>query len=605
MRKSESHQKEIKQVSTPPKNWRKGLREWWQDYRWLMWTFSVLFVIYLGYSGFREYYLSIYEICSPLDIFYRTLQLFVLDSGALTPPINLKLELARLLAPAISVIAATNVLIAIFSEQFQLFKIRFLRRHIIVCGLGNKGLLLSRKFKDHGKNVVVIESDEENDNIKECRDKGIIVLSGNAMAPYILRRAGLKKARYLFSVCGQDNINAEIAFQARELLTGKKSKPLTCVVHITDPQLCRLIKEREFETEKNSAFRLEFLNLFDQAAKALINLFNPFAERKELQSLPPHLLIVGAGRMGESLVTHTAKEWTELAGKAHKKFKISIIDKSAKQKKDLFYLRCPQLDKICQLIPLEMDIKSLVFESGNFLFNKSKECIFTIIYVCLNDDSFALSTSLILHQQLRKYDIPIVVQMNSESGLADLVHGESHGLGRLHSFGLLDRVLKPELLLLGTHEILARAIHKEYCRVQSANGETLESNPSLVPWNELPESLKESNRRQADNLGVKLKEINCFIVPMIDWNADLVEFTPEEIELMAKMEHDHWMEERQKDGWEYAPGPKDIIKKKSPSLIPWDELSRKEKEKDRNPVRNIPGFLAKAGFQIYRRGKKY
>jgi hypothetical protein len=526
-----------------------------------------------------------------------------LDFDSTISNLNLKLELARWLAPIISAITAANVFIAIFSEQSQLLKLRFLRNHIIICGLGNKGLLLSLKFKDYGYNVVVIELDEENDNIKECRNKRIPVLNGNAMAPYILNRAGIKKASYLFSVCGQDNINAEIAFVARESLTGKKSKPLTCVVHITDPQLCRLIKEREFETEKNNTSRLEFLNLFDQAAKALINFFPPFADRKGLQSLPPHLLIVGAGSMGESLVVHTAKEWTELRGKAHKKFKISIVDKSAEKKQKLFYLRYPRLKETCEINPLEMDIDSPQFEEGKFLFSSIGECNLTIIYICFDNESFALSTALTLHQRLRKHDIPIVVRMNNETGLADLIKGETHGLSRLHGFGLLDRVLVPELLLMGTHEILAQAIHEEYLQDQLAKGETQKSNPSLVSWDELPETLKDSNRRQAGLLGVKLNKIGCYIVPMTDWNAEPIEFDSEEIEKMAVMEHEDWVEERKRDGWEYTPGQKDIKKKKSPFLVPWEELPEEEKEKDRNPVRKMPDFLAKAGFQIYRKEK--
>jgi hypothetical protein len=605
MRRPRSHQKETKQVSISPQNWRKGLKQQWQDYRWLMWTFSVLFVIYLGYSGFKDYYLSISEIWSPLDNFYRTIQLFVLgfDSTIINP--NWKLELARWLAPAIAAYTAFRALVVIFREQFQLLKIRFLRNHIIICGLGNKGLLLSQKFKDQWKNVVAIELNEENDNIKECRDIGAIVLVGNATASYILRKAGLKKAKYLFSVCGADSVNAQIAVQSRKLLTMKvkKSKPLTCIVHIVAPELSRLIKEREFETEKNDAFRLEFFNLFDQAANTMINAFPPFDYKKEHHTIFPHLLIVGAGRMGESLVVNTATRWLNLKSKTNKKLKISIIDKAANQKKNLFYLRYPGLEQICQLIPQEMDINSPKFESGGFLFNSNRECDLSIIYICLDNDSFALSTALTLYQRLRLYDIPIVVRMNSETGLTDLIQGESHGLGRLHSFGLLDRVLKPELLLMGTHEIIARAIHEEYLKDQFEKGETVERNSSLVPWDELLGSLKESNRRQADYLGVKLGKIGYYIVPMIDWNAGLVEFTIEEIERMAKMEHDHWVEERLKEGWRYASGPKNSKKKRSPFLVPWEELPEEEKEKDRNPVRNIPDFLAKAGFQIYRREK--
>jgi hypothetical protein len=584
MRRSKSNQKEIKHLSAPQKRLGKRLKQWWQNWQWSVMLLGVVIVFVLGYFGFSE----LKKGFSALDKLYRILQLFVLSFDTTIIDVNLKLEIARWLAPAIAAYTAVRALALIFSEQLQLFKIRFLRSHIIICGLGNKGLLLSQKFIDYGK---------------ECRDIGALVLVGNAVTSHILRRAGLRKAKYLFPVCGQDSINAEVAVQARKLITGKRGKPLTCVVHIIDPQLCRLIKEREFELEKNDAFRLEFFNLFDYAARTIIDLFPPFNVQEKLQSPVPHLLIIGVGRLGESLMVKIVKRWMELPDKPHEKLKISVIDKAAKKRQKLFYLRYPRLVERCELIPLEMDINSPEFEGGSFLFNSSGECGMTIIYICLDNDSFALSTALTLHQRLRKYNVPIVVRMNSEAGLTDLIQNGTHGLGRLQGFGLLDKVLNPELLLMGTHEILARVIHDEYRGQQLEKGETLESNPSLVPWDELPEGLKESNRRQADSLGVKLGKIGCYIVPMTDWNADPIEFTPGEIEMMAEMEHEDWMDERLTDGWEYAPGPKDINKKKSPSLIPWNKLSEEEKEKDRNPVRQMPTFLEKAGFQIYRREK--
>ncbi len=607
MKKPEPNEKVKNKHDSRKKCWGKTLKQWWQDYQWSVWAFFVLFVIYLGYSGFREYYLSISEIFSPLDIFYRTLQLFVLESGALKPPINLKLEFARWLAPAISVIAAANVLIAIFSEQFQLLKLRFLRNHIIICGLGEKGLLLCQMFKNHGFQVVVIEQNEKNNKIKQSRDNGSIVLVGNATLPFILSKSGLDKAKHLFAMCGSDGINAEIAILAREFTTttAKRKKALNCTVHIVDPQLCRLLKEREFETEKNDMFRLEFFNLFDQAAKSLLDTFPPFDQKKAPQASSPHLLIIGAGKLGERVVLHAAKRWKDLPITTQEKLKISIIDKAAERKKDFYYLRYPYLEKVCQIIPLEMDIESKDFEKNHFLFTEKdkKECKPGIIYICLDNDSFALSVALSLHQRLRDHDIPIVARMARESGLTSLFAGKAHGFHRLHVFGLLDRVLKPELLLMGTHEILAHSIHQEYLRNQSALGDTPETNPSLVPWEKLPESLKESNRRQVDYLGVKLKQIDYYIIPMTALNTELIEFTPEEVELMSKMEHDHWMEERLRTGWKYAPGPKDNEKKTHPSLISWEKLSEPEREKDRNTVREIPAFLEKAGFQIYQREK--
>ena len=121
----------------------------------------------------------------------------------------------------------------------------------------------------------------------------------------------------------------------------------------------------------------------------------------------------------------------------------------------------------------------------------------------------------------------------------------------------------------------------------------------MVSWNELPEGLKESNRHQADHIGIKLKAIGCGIISLTDWDAKLFEFTKEEVERMAEMEHERWNAERLREGWTYAPGLKDVDRKTSPHLVPWDKLSEDIKEYDRNTIRGLPSFLARAGLQIY------
>jgi hypothetical protein len=344
---------------------------------------------------------------------------------------------------------------------------------------------------------------------------------------------------------------------------------------------------------------LEFFNLFDYAARSLIETFPPFEVHDGKVKTSPHLLIVGIGNMGESLIIHTARKWLDLPNKPGLKFKISILDRAAEQKKELLYRRYPGLEEVCQLVPLQMDINSKEFEEGGFLIDENEMYSLCIIYICLGDDSFALSTALVLNQLLREQKIPIVVRMEREAGLAPLVEGDSHGFANIRVFGLLDRVLKPELLLMGTHEILARFIHQEYLRDQLVKGEILRSKASLVYWDELPEGYKDSNRRQADYLGVKLATIGCYIIPASGLKTDPIKFAHGEVELMAKTEHEHFMEERIKDGWRYGT-EEDVKRKISPVLVPWDKLTEEEKDKDRNPVREMPRFLARAGFQIFR-----
>lgn len=562
---------------------------------------GVIIVFVSGYFGFQK----TGEANSLWEILYRILQLFVLEFNVpAAAEVNLELHIARFLASFLSVYTAVSALILIFHERLQLIKLRFKRGHIVICGLGTIGMLLTRKFLSAGEKVAVIEIDEENDYIDECRNNGAAVLVGNAAAPYILLQAGIERASHLFSMCGQDNTNAEIAIQTRQLLAGRRKKPMTCVVHIKDPKLCRSIKEREFGAEKNAAFRLEFLNLYDRAAKILVKSYSPFPDKGSVPVLLPHILIIGAGNMGESLVVELVKNWHDRPDRGDRKIKISLIDRAAREKQALFYIRYPGLPVVCDIVPLDMEIGSPAFEAGQYLFDDNRQCGLTAVYICLDEDSLVISTALALNHVLRDNDLPIVICLNSRTGLAELIHDDAHGLKRLHTFALLDAVLDPEFLLLGTHEILARAIHDEYLREQRAKGDTPEKNPSLVPWDELPETLKDSSRRQADYLAVKLSKIGCSIIPMSDWNALTIQFSDEEIEIMAQMEHDDWLEERLQDGWVYTPKQKDNRRKKHPSIISWEDLPESEKEKDREPVREMPHILEKAGFQIVRQVHK-
>jgi hypothetical protein len=207
-----------------------------------------------------------------------------------------------------------------------------------------------------------------------------------------------------------------------------------------------------------------------------------------------------------------------------------------------------------------------------------------------------------LYRQLGYRKIPVVARMTLNSGLATLLREETHrpdAFEKLHAFGLLDRTCTPEILLGGANEIIARAIHADYVQHQKSKGETPRMNPSLVSWEDLADYLKESNRQQADHIGVKLKTVGCSIAPLTDWDADLFQFTQEEVEKLAEMEHERWFEERSRNGWKYGKD-KNIKRKISTDMIQWDRLTPEAKEKDRNTVRALPAFLEKAGFKINR-----
>lgn len=90
------------------------------------------------------------------------------------------------------------------------------------------------------------------------------------------------------------------------------------------------------------------------------------------------------------------------------------------------------------------------------------------------------------------------------------------------------------------------------------------SNPSMVPWEALPEDLKESNRRSVDDILARLKAIGCNIMPLNDWGIPQVEFSAEEVEKMSIMEHDRRVRERMLQGYKMLQAPRTLLIRPAP-----------------------------------------
>ncbi|HEV8600555.1 MAG TPA: RyR domain-containing protein [Gemmatimonadales bacterium] len=160
----------------------------------------------------------------------------------------------------------------------------------------------------------------------------------------------------------------------------------------------------------------------------------------------------------------------------------------------------------------------------------------------------------------------------------------------------MNRDREPEPLTPAVREQLARAIHERYRRNQRDRKPA--SDPAMQPWDTLAETLKHSNRDQAADIANKLGAIGCRITPAGERPA-APPFTRDELERLAMLEHARWVAERREAGW--MPGPrKDVDRKLTPYLVPWDELTEIVREVDRDAVRAIPDVLAEAGLQISR-----
>jgi len=158
-------------------------------------------------------------------------------------------------------------------------------------------------------------------------------------------------------------------------------------------------------------------------------------------------------------------------------------------------------------------------------------------------------------------------------------------------------------------EKLAEAAHEVFCDGLRAKGyrygpvtrDRDKEHSSLKPYSKLAEEEKQQNRNNVQDIPRKLASIG-YAMRLCYRNEPTAEFSKDEVENLAKMEHDRWMQ--QKLAATARRGKTiDQAKTRHKDLVPWDQLSQGGQDKDRALVKGIPRILAKAGYTVVKRSK--
>lgn len=143
-------------------------------------------------------------------------------------------------------------------------------------------------------------------------------------------------------------------------------------------------------------------------------------------------------------------------------------------------------------------------------------------------------------------------------------------------------------------EIMARSIHNYY----NERTAIIRPDEKLIPFEELSEEKKESNRRQARGIPNKLRHIGCVLRPIGAPGSPVTSFPLRTVEMLAEIEHAEWMGEKILHGWTYDP-VRDEQKKHNAYLIDYNSLEEPIKEYDRDTVRHMPEVIKACGYAIY------
>lgn len=147
---------------------------------------------------------------------------------------------------------------------------------------------------------------------------------------------------------------------------------------------------------------------------------------------------------------------------------------------------------------------------------------------------------------------------------------------------------------------LAHAVFESYNALRREQGKPVDckrmedQSPDLI----------RSNYAQAEHIPVKVRALGYELEPKSECDSKRVVTTlsDQQIEILARLEHERFVEERIAAGWtqDDQATSSDPSKKTSPYLVPYDQLEDHIKEYDRNTARSIIPLLNQAGLAMVR-----
>ena len=164
----------------------------------------------------------------------------------------------------------------------------------------------------------------------------------------------------------------------------------------------------------------------------------------------------------------------------------------------------------------------------------------------------------------------------------------------------LERLERAHEENLGSMEgAIARAIFDNYNAHLQEDGEQVK----YPDFDGQPAESRYSNYAQAASFVANVWRLGLEIVSAerADAGTLLESFSDDQVGLLARWEHERWMDERLELGWTFGRTPdgrSDFANRVSPSLVPYDELDPKMRAYDERPMREMISILRSRGLAI-------
>ncbi|HVN94475.1 MAG TPA: NAD(P)-binding protein [Terracidiphilus sp.] len=502
-----------------------------------------------------------------------------------------QLVIAQIMVPGIALFSAGQLFLTSVRKNLRTAMARRKSNHSIVCGIGDVGMQIVQNLRAAHHLVVAIDLEGDSPNAATCEKAGVPVLQGDAKSPHVLIAAGIRRAQTAVVCTGSDSENMDIALQINAIHSQpplRKNGAIKVLAELRNDWMHKRLIASDKRSLGSAHVDLRLFNSFNSAARMLI---------KRLR-LPPSpefeartFVLVGFGAYGREIALQLIRSSPVALGE---RLKIVVFDQEADAAKEKFLITNPSAAEMAtiefvtaKVAPGSVDLARVVepaLESAGPLLG---------VALALGDDETSLCAALEMRSLLDRkgfVHVPVYVRLEHYRRLGEVVRtieDISAFADRLQIFGTLEETLSADVLIGFRLDAFAQALHEDY-RQRSQAAINPQAN---VPWHDLPEFMKMSNRWRADHTPLLMELAGLHLEPNVA-APPVLALSKDQIELLARLERRRYCIERGLIERRFGSAQRQ-------SMPEWDELTEEQKESERNEAARLPEIMATLGIRLH------
>jgi hypothetical protein len=472
---------------------------------------------------------------------------------------------ARFLAIFTLIYTILLALVSVLRDRFFQTRVRRMHGHSILCGLGEVGNAIVRNCKDKHK-LVIIENDPENENLEQYRKEGIKVITGNALDPEMLIKAGIEHASLLYALTGDDFSNLTVIRNAKTIfrnlrlnqkfklaanidscnLKSAATKEICSKNDEVEPPLMHLLnayynyaiersnaalsgnadpaKDKDWESLKkallayipvdypdrmNPDFEVKLFNINELSARYIFRRYAPdsFSPVTDPNSEPVHILFLGYSQMGEELLKLCIQNCQFINCK---NTKITILYQEADLAEIKVLTKHKNISRLIDLQFLKLNPHHLTL--SNLALNGLSSV--KVIYICSEQDRYQASYS-VKAREIFGQSVPIIRWFSK-----DVISGSSKSVtSNLYTIDILESVATEKNIMDEVIDYPAIAVHNRWLLraindyVNNVEKNILQQQDiqapklTLLPWHLLNEETRDDNRSVIEHNFIKIRSM--------------------------------------------------------------------------------------------------